>query len=235
MLELEFLDAPLIDVPSLSLMIFRFVLNMLFVFILIQFFYYRKSRRLDYYFTFILISISIFFLIYLLGSVKIKVGMALGLFAIFGIIRYRTETVPVREMTYLFVIISLSVINAIALNLSYAEIIATNVIYVVSVWVVESFRGLKHVSSKLILYDRVDNIHPDQRNELIEDLMKRTGLKIIKVEVGAINFMQDTVMLKIYYESQFNEMNAVDHLLKLPKNTIIQISGDKIYWKQCDE
>lgn len=218
MLELEFLDAPLIDVPSLSLMIFRFVLNMLFVFILIQFFYYRKSRRLDYYFTFILISISIFFLIYLLGSVKIKVGMALGLFAIFGIIRYRTETVPVREMTYLFVIISLSVINAIALNLSYAEIIATNVIYVVSVWVVESFRGLKHVSSKLILYDRVDNIHPDQRHELIEDLMKRTGLKIIKVEVGAINFMQDTVMLKIYYESQFNEMNAVDHLLKLPKN-----------------
>lgn len=216
--ELEFLDTPLIDVPSLSLMIFRFVLNMVFVFILIQFFYYRKSRRLDYYFTFILISISIFFLIYLLGSVKIKVGMALGLFAIFGIIRYRTETVPVREMTYLFVIISLSVINAIALNLSYAEIVATNIIYVASVWVVESFRGLRHVSSKLILYDRVDNIHPHQRQELLEDLTKRTGLKIIKVEVGAINFMQDTVMLKVYYESQFNEANTVDHLLKLPKN-----------------
>lgn len=216
--DLEFFDTPLIDVPSLSLMIFRFVLNMVFVFILIQFFYYRKSRRLDYYFTFILISISIFFLIYLLGSVKIKVGMALGLFAIFGIIRYRTETVPVREMTYLFVIISLSVINAIALNLSYAEIIATNIIYVASVWVVESFRGLRHVSSKLILYDRVDNIHPHQRQELLEDLKKRTGLKIIKIEVGAINFMQDTVMLKIYYESQFNEANTVDHLLKLPKN-----------------
>lgn len=144
--------------------------------------------------------------------------MALGLFAIFGIIRYRTETVPVREMTYLFVIISLSVINAIALNLSYAEIIATNIIYVASVWVVESFRGLRHVSSKLILYDRVDNIHPHQRQELLEDLKKRTGLKIIKIEVGAINFMQDTVMLKIYYESQFNEANTVDHLLKLPKN-----------------
>ena len=218
MVELEFLDTPLIDVPSLSLMIFRFVLNTIFVFILIQFFYYRKSRRLDYYFTFILISISIFFLIYLLGSVKIKVGMALGLFAIFGIIRYRTETVPVREMTYLFVIISLSVINAIALNLSYAEIFATNVIYVVSVWVVESFRGLRHVSSKLILYDRVDNIHPDQRYELLEDLRKRTGLKIIKVEIGAINFMQDTVMLKVYYEAHFNDASSVDHLMKLPKN-----------------
>lgn len=216
--ELEFLDTPLIDVPSLSLMIFRFVLNMVFVFILIQFFYYRKSRRLDYYFTFILISISIFFLIYLLGGVKIKVGMALGLFAIFGIIRYRTETVPVREMTYIFVIISLSVINAIAVNLSYAEIIATNLIYVISVWVVESFRGLRHVTSKLILYDRVDNIHPNQRHELLEDLRKRTGLKIIKVEVGAINYMQDTVMLKIHYESDFYESSSVDHLMKLPKN-----------------
>ena len=216
--EFEFLNTPLIDVAGFSLMIFRFVLNLVFVFILIQFFYYRKSRRLDYYFTFILISISIFFLIFLLGSVKIKVGMALGLFAIFGIIRYRTETVPVREMTYLFVIISLSVINAIALDLSYAEIFSTNLIYVFSVWIVESFRGLRHVSSKLILYDRVDNIHPHQRVELLEDLRKRTGLKILKVEVGAINFMQDTVMLKIYYESSLNEPNSVDHLLKLPKN-----------------
>lgn len=215
--ELEFLDTPMIDVPSLSLMIFRFLLNTVFVFILIQYFYYRKSRRIDYYFTFILISISIFFLIYLLGSVKIKVGMALGLFAIFGIIRYRTETVPVREMTYLFVIISLSVINAIATNLSYAELFATNIIYVASVWVVESFRGLSHVSSKLVLYDRVDNIHPNQRQDLLDDLRKRTGLKIVKVEVGAINFMQDTVMLKVYYETAFEETSSVDHLLKLPK------------------
>lgn len=215
--EWVFLDTPMVDLPSLSMMILRFVLNTFFVFILIQFFYYRKSRRVDYYFTFILISISIFFLIYLLGSVKIKVGMALGLFAIFGIIRYRTETVPVREMTYLFVIISLSVINAIAQNLSYAELLATNIIYISSVWVVESFRGLKHVSSKLILYDRVDNLHPQQRKELIEDLKERTGLKILKVEVGAINFMQDTVMLKIFYVTEFNETSSVDHLLKLPK------------------
>ena len=213
----EFLDTPLIDVPSLSVMLFRFVLNMIFIFILIHFFYYRKSRRFDYYFTFVLVSISIFFLIYLLGSVKIKVGMALGLFAIFGIIRYRTETIPVREMTYIFLIISLSVINAIAQNLSYAELLATNLIYVISVWIVESFRGYKHLSSKLILYDRVDNIHPDQRKELLEDLRKRTGLKIMKVDVGAINYLQDTVMLKVYYETSFYESSSVDHLMKLPK------------------
>lgn len=216
---IEFLDMQFIDVPSLSQMLARFLINIFFVFILIQFFYYRKSRRLDYYFTFTLISISIFFLIYLLGSVKIKVGMALGLFAIFGIIRYRTETIPVREMTYMFVIISLSVINAIAGNLSLMELFATNLIYIIAVWIVESVRGgLRHLASKIILYDRVDNIKPEQRRELIEDLKKRTGLNIIKVDVGAVNYLQDTVMLKIYFESHLWESSSVDHMLKLPKD-----------------
>lgn len=217
MQDLEFFDVPLFDVPSMSEMIFRFIINTFFIFILIHFFYYRKSRRLDYYFTFSLISISIFFLIYLLGSVKIKVGMALGLFAIFGIIRYRTETVPVREMTYLFVLISLSVINALALNLSYTELLLTNVIYVASAWVLERFKWNGHISSKLILYDRVDNITPEHREDLIEDLKKRTGLKIVKVDVGAINFLQDTVMLKIYYEGRADESYSANHSLRLPR------------------
>lgn len=216
---IEFLDMQFIDVPSLGQMLARFFINILFVFILIQFFYYRKSRRLDYYFTFTLISISIFFLIYLLSSVKIKVGMALGLFAIFGIIRYRTETIPVREMTYMFVIISLSVINAIAGNLSLMELFATNIIYIIAVWIVESVRGgLRHLASKLILYDRVDNIKPEQRQELIEDLRKRTGLNIVKVDVGAVNYLQDTVMLKIYFEGNLWESSSVDYMLKLPKD-----------------
>ena len=194
--DLEFLDIQVIDIPSMSQMILRFIINSFFIFLLIHFFYYRKSRRLDYYFTFSLISISIFFLIFLLSSVKIKVGMALGLFAIFGIIRYRTETIPVREMTYLFVIISLSVINAIALNLSYAELLIANLIYVFAAWLLESYRGLKHVSSKLVLYDRIELARPDRIEELKEDLHKRTGLKIIRVEIGAINFLQDTAMLQ---------------------------------------
>lgn len=210
-------DVPFFDIPSMELMLFRFALNTLFIFILIHFFYYRKSRRLDYYFTFSLISISIFFLIFLLGSVKIKVGMALGLFAIFGIIRYRTETIPVREMTYLFVIISLSVINALALDLSYIEILIVNFIYVGSAWLLESFKGMRHVSSKLILYDRVDNIGPEKRHELIEDLRKRTGLNIIRVDVGAINYLQDTVMLKAYYEGPLDRDHTVNEMMKLPK------------------
>lgn len=210
-------DVPFFDIPSMELMLFRFVLNTVFIFILIHFFYYRKSRRLDYYFTFSLISISIFFLIFLLGSVKIKVGMALGLFAIFGIIRYRTETIPVREMTYLFVIISLSVINALALDLSYVEILIVNFIYVGSAWLLERFKGMRHITTKLILYDRVDNIAPERRQELIEDLRKRTGLNIIRVDVGAINYLQDTVMLKAYYEGPLDRDHAVNEMMKLPK------------------
>lgn len=215
--ELELFEVPVFNVASMSEMLLRFAVNMVFIFILIHFFYYRKSRRLDYYFTFTLISISIFFLIYLLESVKIKVGMALGLFAIFGIIRYRTETVPVREMTYLFVIISLSVINALASDLSFSELLITNAIYVGAAWLLESFKGLRHVSSKLILYDRIDNIQPERREDLLNDLRKRTGLKIIRVDVGAINFLQDTVMIKIYYEGSMDESYSVNHSLKLPK------------------
>ena len=216
--DIEFMNIPMVDVPGLGQMLLRFIINTFFVFLLIHFFYYRKSRRLDYYFTFSLISISIFFLIFLLGSVKIKVGMALGLFAIFGIIRYRTETIPVREMTYLFVIISLSVINAIALNLSYAELLTANVVYVVAAWILESFRGLRHVSSKLVLYDRIDLVKPERMEELKEDLRKRTGLKIIRIEIGAMNFLQDTAMLKVYYESKYDEASSVDNMLKLPKH-----------------
>lgn len=120
--ELAFMETPLIDAAGFMELILRFVLNMVVVVAIIRFFYYPKSRRRDYFFTFTLISISIFLMIFLLGSVKLKIGFALGLFAIFGIIRYRTESMPVREMTYLFVIIAISVINALSVQLSYAEL-----------------------------------------------------------------------------------------------------------------
>ena len=119
--ELAFMETPLIDAAGFMELILRFVFNMVVVFAIIRFFYYPKSRRRDYFFTFTLISISIFLMIFLLGSVKLKIGFALGLFAIFGIIRYRTESMPVREMTYLFVIIAISVINALSVQLSYAN------------------------------------------------------------------------------------------------------------------
>lgn len=195
----------------------RFFFNLIVVTIIIHLLYYPKSRRADYYFTFMLISISIFFLIFLLGSVKLKIGFALGLFAIFGIIRYRTESMPVREMTYLFVIIAVSVINALGDEDNYLELLIANTLFVFSIWILESNRWLKHVSEKLILYDRIDLIDPANHDEMMEDLRKRTGLEILRFDIGGIDYLRDTAMVKIYYDMKENQHNTIDKTLKLPK------------------
>ena len=164
--EIEIFDTPVANAGDMGALLLRFLFNSVFIWIIIQKLYYPKSQRRDYYFTFALISVSIFFLIYLLGSVKIKVGFALGLFAIFGIIRYRTESMSVREMTYLFVIIAVSVINALAVTLSYGELLLTNVIFIICIRLCENIPYLKSRSEKLVVYDRIDLIKPDCRDEL---------------------------------------------------------------------
>ena len=205
------------DWGALSELLIRFVLNTAVIALIVRVFYYPKSKRLDYFFTFILISISVFLLIFLMGGVKLKIGFALGLFAIFGIIRYRTESVPIREMTYLFLIIAVSAINGLATSISYVELLATNLLFIISIWALESNRWVKHVASKLVLYDNIRLITPDHEEELIEDLKKRTGLNILRVEVGAIDFSKDTAMVKVYYEPLSNEINSVDNVGRLPK------------------
>ena len=215
--DITLLEAPLLDGAGFMQLLLRFAFNMLVIFGIIQFFYYSKSKRRDYYFTFTLISISVFFLIFLLGSVKLKIGFALGLFAIFGIIRYRTESVPIREMTYLFVIIAISVINALAVEISYTELVATNLIFILSIWVSESNRWLKHISCKLIQYDRIELIKPENAALLLNDLKQRTGLPILKVEVGHIDFLRDSAMVKIYYEPLCDEINTIDAVTRIPR------------------
>ena len=214
----ESLTAPMwADWGGLTELLLRFLLNVTVISFITRVFYYPKSKRRDYFVTFILIAISIFLIIYLMGGVKLKTGVALGLFAIFGIIRYRTESVPIREMTYLFLIIAVSTINALDSSISYVELLATNLLFIVSIWVMESNRWVKHVASKLVMYDNIALITPEKEPELIEDLKKRTGLDILRVEVGAIDFSKDTAMVKIYYEPLTNEVNSVNHVGRLPK------------------
>ena len=207
--ELEFMESQVMDADFWQLLI-RFVFNALVTGAIVGFLYYPKCRRRDYSFTFMLISISIFMMIFLLGSVKVKIGFALGLFAIFGIIRYRTEQMPVREMTYLFVIIAMSVINALSISFSWAELVATNVLFFVSVMLTEWSRWLRHVSTKVIKYDRIELITPDRRAELLDDLTKRTGLNILKVEVGDLDFLKDMAILRISYEPENKDVNTAD-------------------------
>ncbi|MBD5217248.1 MAG: DUF4956 domain-containing protein [Bacteroidales bacterium] len=216
--DLELLDAPLIDTADMTALLLRFLFNTVFVMIIIAGLYYPKSRRREYFFTFALISVSIFFLIYLLGSVKIKVGFALGLFAIFGIIRYRTESMSVREMTYLFVIIALSVINALAVSLSFGELTLTNLIFIAIIFFCERLPFANSYEEKYVIYDRIDLITPEKRDELIADLRQRLGLEIANVQIGAVDFLRDTAMLKVYYrdKKRFGD-NIVNKMLKLPK------------------
>ncbi|MCL3854064.1 MULTISPECIES: DUF4956 domain-containing protein [Parabacteroides] len=215
--EAQLMGNPVMDTDAFTQLILRFLFNFVVVGLIIHFFYYPKSRRRDYYFTFSLINVSVFFLIILMGSVKLKIGFALGIFAIFGIIRYRTESVPIREMTYLFIIIALSVINALAVQISFAELIATNCIFLLVTWLQESERWLKHVSCKLILYDKIQLIVPEKRDELLSDLRSRTGLDIQKIEIGHIDFLRDAAFIKVYYESDSQEINTVDTLTRFPR------------------
>ena len=205
-----------IDTVHVKDLLLAFLINLVAILIIVRGLYYPKCKRGEFFFTYILIAISTFMLIYVLGDVKLKAGIALGLFAIFSIIRYRTEQVAIREMTYLFIIIALSAINGLTVSeLSLGEVIIINALFIASIWICESKLLISHYSYKVIKYDNVNLITPDKRNELIADLEKRTGLKIEKVEVGAIDFLKDAAIIKMYYKS--NEANnSVDTTLKAP-------------------
>ena len=212
---------------SIAELAIRFFINLAVCWILVQFFYYRKSRRRDYYFTFMVFSSAMLMLLYIMGNVEVGVGLTLGLFAIFGVIRYRTETVPIREMTYLFVIIALAAMNGLApvyrltgvatshahyelAQGSVAIMALSNALVVCLVWVLENGRLLKHTSTKIVLYDRIDMIVPEKREELIADLEKRVGVKVDNIEIGHVDFLKDAAYIKIYYTLDKGETNSID-------------------------
>ncbi len=205
-----------IDTVHVKELLLAFLINLISILIIVRCLYYPKCKRGEFFFTYVLIAISTFMLIYVLGDVKLKAGIALGLFAIFSIIRYRTEQVAIREMTYLFIIIALSAINGLIVSeLSIGEVIIINLLFILSIWICESKLLISHYSYKVIKYDNVNLITPDKREELIADLEKRTGLKIEKVEVGAIDFLKDAAIVKMYYRSNAAN-NSVDTTLKTP-------------------
>lgn len=205
-----------IDIPHVKELIIAFLINLAAIMIVVRWLYYPKCKRGEFFFTYVLIAISTFMLIYVLGDVKLKAGIALGLFAIFSIIRYRTEQVAIREMTYLFIIIALSAINGLTVSeLSMGEVLMINLLFILSIWICESKVLISHYSYKVIKYDNVNLITPDKREELIADLEKRTGLKIEKVEVGSIDFLKDAAIVKMYYKSS-SANNSVDTTLKAP-------------------
>ncbi len=192
----------------------RFVVCMLVNWFIVQFLYFRKSHRRDFYFTFVIISIAIFFLVYLMMGMdrgKATMGVGLGLFGIFSIMRYRTDTMPVREMTYLFVVVCLSVVHAMAVSLGVdsdgeilgtplAELIVIDLIVIIGIVIFESV--LKNETSKIVQYDRIELIKPENRDKLIADLNDRLGLEVTNVKVGAVDFLRDMAILRVYYKGE---------------------------------
>lgn len=219
-------DAMMTTAQKIGELGIRFALNLLVCWLLVHFFYYKKSRRRDYYFTFIVFSSAMLTLLYIMGNVEVGVGLTLGLFAIFGVIRYRTETVPIREMTYLFIIIALAAVNGLAplyhvVDLSSAPhyvlgwgnvgvMALVNCLMLLLVWVLESESLVKHVTTKLVQYDRIELIVPEKREELIADLEKRLGVKVENVEIGHVDFLKDSAMIKVYYKLGKGESNSVN-------------------------
>ncbi|MCR5469594.1 protein of unknown function [Xylanibacter ruminicola] len=203
------------------MMFVRLLINVVVTWLIIDRLYYRKSRRRDFYFTFMLISIAIFFIVFFMIFVledlkgKTSMGVGIGLFGIFSIMRYRTDTMPVREMTYLFVIIALSLVNAVSVNVPLFELILTNAIISVAVWLCEMH--LKSHPSRMIQYDRIDLITPERRPELIADLEKRLGVKVVKVDIGSIDFLRDMAMIRVSFEG---EQPAMSDALKLTKDQL---------------
>ena len=195
----------------------RFLLCMFINWLIVEFFYFRKGKRRDFYFTVMLISVAIFFLVYFMMGMergKATMGVGLGLFGIFSIMRYRTDAMPVREMTYLFMVICLSVVHAMDSN--YVELAIIDAIVIVAIVMFE--RTLKVQPSKLVQYDRIELVKPERYQELMADLEERLGLKILKVEVGAVDFLRDMAMLRVYYKADGVADKELNDKIKL-KNT----------------
>ena len=195
----------IINPNNLFELLLRFGINLAVTIFVINYVYFKATGKRTYVFTYIMISTTVFFLCFLLGSIDLQLGFALGLFAIFGIIRYRTDTIPIREMTYLFLVITISVINSLARrDVSMGEIVVTNLTFMITTWVMERIWMRRHMARRTIIYDRMDLIHPEKHHLLREDIRMRTGLIITRFKIGQIDLSKNSIRLTIFYKDDPN-------------------------------
>ena len=197
---MELFGIDLYDSKDLIKLLFKFSVDLLFLFIIVRVIYYRIKDEKDYVFTFFMFNILTFFICFLLRKVPMEMGFALGLFAVFGILRYRTEAIPIRQMTYLFIVIGLSMINSLAnKSISWLEILLANGIITIITYLIDRVWFSTIEQTKTILYENIELIKPENEQELIEDLKQRTGLQIVAVKIDKVDFLRDTAQIKIYY------------------------------------
>ena len=204
---MEFLDVELFNQKDLFKLFIRFLIDFSFTFVIIRVLYFAANRRKDYLFTFFIFNILTFFICFLLRKVPMELGFALGLFAVFGILRYRTEPIPIKEMTYLFIVIGLAMINALAnKKISWAELVFVNATILMVTLSFEKLWFNNEVQHKSIIYDRIDLIKTENRIEMLGDLRARTGLNVVKVQIGKIDFLRDVATVTVFYKADKKEV-----------------------------
>lgn len=199
-----------------------FAFNFLVAFLVVRFIYYPSTHNKRYIFTFLAFNTLIYFVLSFMNSIEIGIGVGFGLFAIFSILRYRTDPIPIREMTYLFIIAALPVMNSAGSNSEvWWQLVTANGIILVILWVLEKEWGFHYEATKRITYERIELIHPDRRAELLEDLETRTGLQIKRISIGKVDFLRDTASIVIYYDDPTQE-----HWLYNPDPEVIVVGKD---------
>ena len=182
-------------------LVLRFALNLGITIVLIRIIYYKRNKRKDYFFIYFLMNMIIFLICIMLKNVTLELGFALGLFAIFGIIRYRTDPIPIKEMTYLFLVVGIAIINSLAnKKVSYAELMFTNVAILGITWFLENIWLSKQLDTVRITYEKIELVHPDRKEELIADLKERTGLDVQDVKVDRMSYLRDTARLMVSFK-----------------------------------
>lgn len=199
MKEIEFLGWKLFH-DDFKELFFKFSIDLLVVYVLIRLIYYPIHRKKDFLFTYFLFNVLIFFLCGLLNSVKLSTGFAFGLFAIFSILRYRTEQISIKDMTYLLAVIAVAVVNALfGKKVSLAELFFTNAVILATTYILEHLWLTRHEAMRMVNYEKIDLIQSARREELLADLGKRLGIKVSRVEVGKIDLLRDTAQLRVFF------------------------------------
>ena len=189
--------------PIPSDMIIRFSFNLLIAYIIIKLIYHRDHKGNDFVFTYFMFNSLIFFFAYILGNLDVNMAFGFGLFAVFAILRYRTDPIPIKEMTYLFIVITIGVINALsANNVAFSEVLFANVAIVTLTFFLERYWVNNLLKSKAIVYDGLEKISPEKNQELIDELSEKTGLNLLRAKIGRINFKSNRVNIRVYYKDQ---------------------------------
>lgn len=205
---MEFLNVDFFDQKDFLKLLFRFAIDFSVTFIIVRLLYFSANRRKDYLFTFFIFNLLTFFICFLLRKVPMELGFALGLFAVFGILRYRTEPIPIKEMTYLFIVIGLAMINALAnKSISFVELMFVNLSVILVTFSFEKLWFNHEVQEKRIVYERIELIVPEKRVEMIEDLKERTGLDIVKIQIGKIDFLRDVASITVFFKEEVKEIH----------------------------